>query len=71
MQNFIDISQALLHGFVGIGVLGLLLKVARWDASAKWFDGTSMGEFTHPDASLARGLTVKSQRPTSLLSPLM
>ena len=46
--KFHDISQALLHGFVGIGVLGLLLKVARWDTSAKWFDGSSMGEFTPP-----------------------
>jgi hypothetical protein len=32
-----------LHGFVGVGILGLLLKLAKWDESAMWFDGSSMG----------------------------
>jgi hypothetical protein len=37
--------EALLHGFVGIGVFGLVSKAAKWDESAKWFDGTSIGMF--------------------------
>jgi len=34
--------KALLHGFAGVGILGLLLKLVKWDESAMWFDGSSM-----------------------------
>ena len=36
--------QALLHGFIGIGVLGLIAKLHAWTDSAIWFDGSSLGK---------------------------
>jgi len=35
--------KALLHGMVGVGVLALVAKLFRWDDSAMFFDGTSIG----------------------------
>lgn len=34
--------QALLHGMVGVGILGLLAKLHKWDDSAMFFDGSSL-----------------------------
>jgi len=37
--------QNLLHGVVAIGVLALVSKLHKWDESAMFFDGTSLGSF--------------------------
>lgn len=36
--------QALLHGMMGFGIIGLVSKLHRWDDSAMFFDGSSLGE---------------------------
>ena len=38
------ISQALLHGLIGIGLVAIITKIHRWDESAMFFDGGSLGE---------------------------
>ncbi|KAG7087718.1 hypothetical protein E1B28_013664 [Marasmius oreades] len=35
--------KALLHGLMGVGMLGLVSKLHKWDDSAMFFDGTSLG----------------------------
>ncbi|KAJ7576790.1 Shr3 amino acid permease chaperone [Mycena floridula] len=35
--------KALLHGMVGVGIIGLLAKLHSWDDSAMYFDGTCLG----------------------------
>ena len=35
--------KALLHAVMGMGILGLVGKLHRWDESAMFFDGTSLG----------------------------
>ncbi|KNZ71629.1 Secretory component protein SHR3 [Termitomyces sp. J132] len=35
--------KALLHGMVGVGLVGLVSKLHKWDESAMFFDGTSLG----------------------------
>lgn len=37
-------EQALLHGLMGIGVVAIIAKIHRWDESAMFFDGGSLGE---------------------------
>jgi hypothetical protein len=34
--------KALLHGMIGLGLVGLLAKLHRWTETAKWFDGVSL-----------------------------
>ncbi|OAX41387.1 hypothetical protein K503DRAFT_767731 [Rhizopogon vinicolor AM-OR11-026] len=34
--------KALLHGFIGFGILGLVAKLQKWDESAIFFDGSSL-----------------------------
>jgi hypothetical protein len=36
-------SQAVLHGFMGVGILGLVAKLHKYDESAIFFDGSSLG----------------------------
>lgn len=36
-------TQALLHAVVILGIVGLLGKLHRWDDSAMFFDGSSLG----------------------------
>jgi hypothetical protein len=36
-------GQALLHGMIGVGLVGLLSKLHRWTESAMYFDGSSLG----------------------------
>lgn len=38
--------SALLHGMIGLGIMGLLAKLHRWTEMAKWFDGASLGVFS-------------------------
>ncbi|KAJ3809596.1 Shr3 amino acid permease chaperone [Lentinula lateritia] len=37
--------KALLHGMIGVGVLGLVGKLHKWDDSAMFFDGSSLGVY--------------------------
>ncbi|KAI0080162.1 hypothetical protein K474DRAFT_350062 [Panus rudis PR-1116 ss-1] len=37
--------QALLHGVMGMGLLGLVGKIHKWDESAMFFDGSSLAAF--------------------------
>ncbi|TFK39346.1 Shr3 amino acid permease chaperone [Crucibulum laeve] len=37
--------KALLHGMFGVGLLGLLAKLHKWDESAMFFDGSSLASF--------------------------
>jgi len=37
--------KALLHGMVGVGMIGLLSKLHNWDDSAMFFDGTCLGAY--------------------------
>lgn len=42
-------EQALIHGLMGIGVVAIVAKIHRWDESAMFFDGGSLGEWIlHP-----------------------
>ncbi|KAJ3001098.1 hypothetical protein NUW54_g6645 [Trametes sanguinea] len=36
-------AQALLHSVMGVGLLGLVGKLHKWDDSAMFFDGSSLG----------------------------
>lgn len=36
-------EQALLHGMVGVGLIGFLAKLHKWTESAVFFDGSSLG----------------------------
>jgi hypothetical protein len=38
-----NIMQNLLHGVVVLGVLGFVSKLHKWDESAMFFDGSSLG----------------------------
>ncbi|KAI9461471.1 Shr3 amino acid permease chaperone [Boletus coccyginus] len=37
--------KALLHGFVGVGLIGLVAKLLQWDESALFFDGSSLAAY--------------------------
>lgn len=39
-----DKTQALLHGLVGLGLVGLVSKLHNWDDSAMFFDGSCLCE---------------------------
>ncbi len=41
-------TQGLLHSIVGVGLLGLLGKLHKWDDSAMFFDGSSLGAYLLP-----------------------
>lgn len=56
--------QALLHGMVGVGIIGIISKLHQWDESAQFFDGSSLGTMSWPPE-------IRSLTPTqSLMSPL-
>lgn len=44
----IDEMQSLLHGIMGLGVLGLVAKLHKWTDLAVYFDGTSLGACVSP-----------------------
>lgn len=48
--------QALLHGMVGVGLVGLISKLHKWDESAMFFDGTSLGMFFSASGCLICGI---------------
>ncbi|KAF8141697.1 Shr3 amino acid permease chaperone [Boletus edulis] len=37
--------KALLHGFIGVGLTGLVAKLLLWDESAIFFDGSSLAAY--------------------------
>ncbi|KAF8227541.1 hypothetical protein L208DRAFT_1424705 [Tricholoma matsutake] len=37
--------KALLHGMVGVGIIGLVSKLHKWDDSAMFFDGSCLGAY--------------------------
>jgi len=37
--------KALLHGFMGVGIIALLAKLHKWDESAMFFDGSSIAAY--------------------------
>jgi len=39
----VSVTKALLHGMIGIGLIGTLSKLHKWDESAVFFDGSSLG----------------------------
>ncbi|KAG9312908.1 ER membrane protein SH3-domain-containing protein [Chiua virens] len=39
------LPQALLHGFIGVGLTALVAKLHRWDESAVFFDGSSLAAY--------------------------
>ena len=59
-QTKLGRQQALLHGLIGIGIVAIITKIHRWDESAMFFDGGSLGERPHihfpaPPFTLAGG----------------
>ncbi len=56
--------QALLHALIGIGILGMVSKLHKWDESAMFFDGSSLGTFPPITPVLPFGLlTVQKSIP--------
>ena len=45
-----DESQTLLHSLVGFDLIALVLKLNKWDESALFFDGSSLGAYLRPTA---------------------
>ena len=37
-----------MHAIMGMGIIGLVGKVHKWDESAMFFDGSSLGAFLPP-----------------------
>ncbi|THH32396.1 hypothetical protein EUX98_g1815 [Antrodiella citrinella] len=44
--------KALLHAVMGVGLIGLVGKVHKWDESAMYFDGSSLGTCHFPPHSI-------------------
>lgn len=38
--------KALLHGMIGLGIVGILAKLHRWTETAKWFDGVTLSKYS-------------------------
>ncbi|KAJ7604043.1 Shr3 amino acid permease chaperone [Mycena polygramma] len=59
--------KALLHGMVGVMLLGLVAKLHNWDDSAMFFDGSSLGVLVF---ALAVYLTVVVPTLRTIVTPL-
>ncbi|KAG6819972.1 hypothetical protein H0H93_006875 [Arthromyces matolae] len=59
--------KALLHGMVGVGLVGLISKLHQWDDSAMFFDGTSLVGYIF---SVAIYLTVTIPGLRAIVAPL-
>ncbi|KIJ20794.1 hypothetical protein PAXINDRAFT_125216, partial [Paxillus involutus ATCC 200175] len=53
--------KALLHGFIGVGILGLVAKLHKWDESALFFDGSSLAAYIFA-VSVYLAVTIPSLR---------
>ncbi|OJT09653.1 hypothetical protein TRAPUB_13906 [Trametes pubescens] len=60
-------TQGLLHSIVGVGLLGLLGKLHKWDDSAMFFDGSSLAAYIF---SLAVYMTVGIPACRTVADPL-
>ncbi|KAG5645734.1 hypothetical protein DXG03_005430 [Asterophora parasitica] len=59
--------KALLHGMVGVGLVGLLSKLHKWDESAMFFDGSCLAAYTF---SIAIYITVTIPALQATVTPL-
>ncbi|KXN89379.1 Secretory component protein SHR3 [Leucoagaricus sp. SymC.cos] len=59
--------KALLHGMIGIGLVGTLSKLFKWDESAMFFDGSSLAAYVF---SIAIYLTVTIPALRTIVTPL-
>ncbi|KAL0953420.1 hypothetical protein HGRIS_004657 [Hohenbuehelia grisea] len=59
--------KALLHALVGVGVIGLLSKLHKWDDSAMFFDGSSLAAYVF---SIAVYLTVTIPTLRTIVTPV-
>ncbi|KAG5725432.1 Secretory component protein SHR3 [Termitomyces sp. T112] len=59
--------KALLHGMVGVGLVGLVSKLHKWDESAMFFDGTSLVAYMF---GIAVYLTVTIPALKAIVAPL-
>lgn len=53
--------KALLHGFMGVGIFGLVAKLQKWDESAIFFDGSSLAAYVFA-ISVYLAVTIPSLR---------
>ncbi|KAH7922580.1 hypothetical protein BV22DRAFT_1037301 [Leucogyrophana mollusca] len=59
--------KALLHGFMGVGILALVSKLVKWDESAIFFDGSSLAAYIFC-ISVYIGVSIPSLR--TMVTPL-
>ncbi|PFH46113.1 hypothetical protein AMATHDRAFT_70626 [Amanita thiersii Skay4041] len=59
--------KALLHGMVGVGLIGLLSKLHQWDESAMFFDGSSLVAYVF---AIAVYITVTIPTLRTIATPL-
>lgn len=59
--------KALLHAMIGVGLIGLLAKLHKWDESAVYFDGSSLAAYVF---ALAIYLTVTVPSLRTIVEPL-
>ncbi|RDB20818.1 Secretory component protein SHR3 [Hypsizygus marmoreus] len=59
--------KALLHGMVGVGLVGLLSKLHKWDESAMFFDGSCLGAYV---LGIAVYITVTIPALQTIVTPL-
>ncbi|KAL7280830.1 LOW QUALITY PROTEIN: hypothetical protein ACG7TL_005774 [Trametes sanguinea] len=60
--------QALLHSVMGVGLLGLVGKLHKWDDSAMFFDGSSLALSAFSSVGLPASSDVRSLRAPSIQS---
>ncbi|GLB43449.1 putative ER membrane protein SH3 [Lyophyllum shimeji] len=58
--------KALLHGMIGVGLVGLISKLHKWDESAMFFDGSSLGAYVF---SIAVYITVTIPALQTIVTP--
>jgi len=59
--------KALLHGMIGVGLVGLLAKMFKWDDSALFFDGSSLAAYVF---AIVVYLTVTVASLRTVVTPL-
>ncbi|KAF7430601.1 hypothetical protein PC9H_006309 [Pleurotus ostreatus] len=60
--------KALLHAMVGVGVVGLISKLHKWDDSAMFFDGTSLAAYVF---GIAVYITVTIPTLRTIVTPVV
>ncbi|KIM44905.1 hypothetical protein M413DRAFT_365901 [Hebeloma cylindrosporum] len=59
--------KALLHGMVGVGLIGFLSKLHKWDESAMFFDGSSLAAYVF---AIVVYLTVTINSLRTIVNPI-